>query len=116
VDTTLALFEVNGIGGEVPVDDGVAPEVEVQTLLSDGGGHQNEWPERRVEGVGNRLDPGLAPIVFAVAGGWMLIAMVIAVRQALDYKSTWRAFGVCVIGWVIQAVVLAIAISMFGSP
>ena len=60
--------------------------------------------------------PGLAPIVFAVAGGWMLIAMVIAVRQALDYKSTWRAFGVCVIGWVIQALVLVVAASIFGSP
>jgi hypothetical protein len=60
--------------------------------------------------------PGLAPIVFAVAGGWMLIAMVIAVRQALDYKSTWRAFGVCVIGWVIQALVLATAMSILGSP
>ena len=60
--------------------------------------------------------PGLAPIVFAVAGGWMLVAMVIAVRQALDYKSTWRALGVCLIGWVIQALVLVAAFSIFGSP
>ena len=59
--------------------------------------------------------PGLTPIVFTVAGGWMLVAMVIAVRQALDYKSTWRAFGVCVIGWVIQALVLVAAVSIFGS-
>ena len=60
--------------------------------------------------------PGLAPFVFAVAGGWMLAAMVIAVRQALDYKSTWRALGVCVIGWVIQGLVLAVAVSIMGSP
>ena len=60
--------------------------------------------------------PGLAPIVFTVAGGWMLIAMVIAVRQALDYQSTWRAIGVCVIGWLVQGLVLAAAIAMFGSP
>ncbi len=60
--------------------------------------------------------PGLAPFVFAVAGGWMLAAMVIAVRQALDYKSTWRALGVCVIGWVIQGLVLAVAVSLFASP
>jgi hypothetical protein len=60
--------------------------------------------------------PGLTPFVFAVAGGWMLVAMVIAVRQALDYKSTWRALGVCVIGWVIQALVLVAAVSIFGSP
>jgi hypothetical protein len=60
--------------------------------------------------------PGLTPIVFSIAGAWMLIAMVIAVRQALDYQSTWRAFGVCVIGWVVQALVLAAAVSIVGSP
>ena len=52
--------------------------------------------------------PGLAKIVFLVAGIWMLVAMVIAVRQALDYRSTFRAIGVCIIGWVIQAIVLAL--------
>ncbi len=36
----------------------------------------------------------------------MLVAMVIAVRQALDYKSTWRAIGVCVIGYVIVLVII----------
>jgi hypothetical protein len=35
---------------------------------------------------------------------WMLVAMVIAVRQALDYKSTGRAVGVCAIGWLIYMV------------
>ena len=39
--------------------------------------------------------PGLTEIVFLVASIWMLTAMVIAVRQALDYESTWRAVGVC---------------------
>ena len=57
--------------------------------------------------------PGLTGLIFSVAGIWMLVAMVIAVRQALDYKSTWRAIGVCVIGWVIQGVILAVAVSMF---
>ena len=60
--------------------------------------------------------PGLTTFVFVVAGGWMLVAMVIAVRQALDYKSTWRAIGVCVIGFVVQAFVLMVAVSIFGSP
>jgi hypothetical protein len=60
--------------------------------------------------------PGLTTFVFAVAGGWMLVAMVIAVRQALDYKSTWRAIGVCVIGFVVQVFVLMVAVSLFGSP
>ena len=32
---------------------------------------------------------------------WMLVAMVIAVRQALDYRKMGRAVVVCVIGFVI---------------
>ena len=59
--------------------------------------------------------PGLTALVFSVAGIWMLVAMVIAVRQALDYESTWRAIAVCVIGWLIQALILAAALSLFGS-
>jgi len=59
--------------------------------------------------------PGLAAgLVFSVAAVWMLIAMVIAVRQALDYQSTLRAVGVCLIGWVIQAVVLLLLFSVLG--
>jgi hypothetical protein len=58
--------------------------------------------------------PGLGAVVFFIAGIWMLVAMVIAVRQALDYNSTWRAVGVCVIGWLIQTVILMIFFSLFG--
>ncbi|MFC1822511.1 YIP1 family protein [Thermodesulfobacteriota bacterium] len=57
--------------------------------------------------------PGLAGIVFLVAGIWMLVTMIIAVRQALDYQSTLRAVGVCIIGWIIQVVVLGLFISSF---
>jgi hypothetical protein len=58
--------------------------------------------------------PGLAGLVFLIAGIWMLVAMVVAVRQALDYKSTLRAIGVCVIGWIIQALIIALFFSIFG--
>lgn len=58
--------------------------------------------------------PGLASIVFAVATVWMLITMVIAVRQALDYTSTGRAVGVCVIGWIVQALILLPVMLLFG--
>jgi hypothetical protein len=58
--------------------------------------------------------PGFANVVFSIAGVWMLVAMVIAVRQALDYESTWRAIGVCAVGWLVQALILWIAISLFG--
>ncbi len=60
--------------------------------------------------------PGLGGIAFSVAGVWMLVAMVIAVRQALDYTSTWRAVAVCLVGWIVQAIILASVISMLGAP
>ena len=56
----------------------------------------------------------LANPVMLVTAVWMLVAMVIAVRQALDYKSTLRAVGVCLIGWIIQAALLAIMMLLFG--
>jgi hypothetical protein len=52
--------------------------------------------------------PMLGAIVNFIVGIWMLVAMVIAVRQALDYKSTWRAVGVCLIGWIVQAAIFAL--------
>ena len=58
--------------------------------------------------------PGLAPLVFLASGIWMLVAMIIAVRQALDYTSTLRAVGVCVIGWVIQVIILGLLFSILG--
>jgi len=58
--------------------------------------------------------PGLYWLVSIVASIWMLVAMIIAVRQALDYSSTLRAVGVCLIGWVIQAIFLALMFSIFG--
>ena len=58
--------------------------------------------------------PLLGPIIFIGCGIWMLVAMIIAVRQALDYKSTLRAIGVCVIGWIIQMILFWIFYSLFG--
>ena len=56
--------------------------------------------------------PVLGRLIRFAALIWMLVAMVIAVRQALDYKSTWRAVGVCAIGWVIQMVILTVVFSI----
>jgi len=58
--------------------------------------------------------PFLRGLVFLVAGVWMLVAMVIAVRQALDYQSTSRAVGVCIIGWIAQALVLMLLFYLLG--
>ena len=61
------------------------------------------------------LVPGITGIVFLVSGIWMLIAMIIAVRQALDYRSTFRAVGVCVIGWIVQVVALLLLVPFIRS-
>lgn len=42
----------------------------------------------------------LAAPVFFLAQIWMLAAFVVAVRQALDYRSTVRAIAVCALGWL----------------
>ena len=52
--------------------------------------------------------PVLGPLVMLVSAIWMLVATVIAVRQALDYSSTGRAVGVCIIGWIVQLVIFGI--------
>jgi len=56
--------------------------------------------------------PGLTGLVFLVASIWMLVAMVIAVRQALDYTGTLRAVGVCLIGWIVQVLILAVLLAL----
>ena len=58
--------------------------------------------------------PVIGPFITYVANIWMLVAMIIAVRQALDYDSTLRAVGVCVIGWIIQVIFIIIIASIFG--
>ena len=61
---------------------------------------------------------GVVPIfgwmISIAAFVWMLAAMVIAVRQALDYKSTGRAVGVCVIGFIAYLVIGFVMASVFG--
>ena len=60
--------------------------------------------------------PGLTMLSFLVAAVWMLVTMVVAVRQALDYTSTGRAVGVCVIGFVVQVIILALLFAALGAP
>jgi hypothetical protein len=52
--------------------------------------------------------PLLGPIVIVVSAVWTLVAVVVAVRQALDYRSTGRAIGVCIIGWLVQIVIFVV--------
>lgn len=59
--------------------------------------------------------PALSPAVFALTSVWMLLAMVVAVRQALDYTSTARAFAVCAIGWLLTLLMIFL-IGLFMAP
>ena len=52
--------------------------------------------------------PLLGPIVVLVVSLWQLAAMVIAIRQALDYTSTWRAVGVAVVGFIPYSILLSL--------
>lgn len=56
--------------------------------------------------------PVLGGLLSFVISIWMLVAMVIGVRQALDYRSTGRAIGVCLIGWVIYVGAFALVWTM----
>ncbi len=49
--------------------------------------------------------------VFALCAVWMLAAMVVAVRQALDYTSTGRAVAVCGLGWAV-AVAMSLGLGL----
>ena len=62
------------------------------------------------------LVPLLGGLVIFAVNIWMLIAMIIAVRQALDYESTGRAVGVCLIGWLVQVMIIVILMVISGVP
>jgi hypothetical protein len=59
--------------------------------------------------------PEIALPVFVLTTLWMLVAMVVAVRQALDYKSTTRAIGVCAIGLAL-ALLIVVAFGWWATP
>jgi len=59
--------------------------------------------------------PGATVPVFAATAVWMLLATIVAVRQALDYRSTLRAVAVCVFGWAL-AIAVAVVLGLFFGP
>jgi len=60
------------------------------------------------------LVPALAFPVWIVGTLWELVAMVVAVRQALDYRSTLRAIVVSAIGFPVYALSLAFSVLFLG--
>lgn len=75
--------------------------------------------------IGFSASPGLLRVlgmmeaiaipVFVVASLWMLLAMIVAVRQALDFQSTARAVAVCVLGWML-ALAIAVVLGLVFAP
>jgi len=63
----------------------------------------------RIFGVIPRV--GLA--IYTIASLWMLVAMIVAVRQALDYRSTGRAIAVCLVGWLISLAMAVLIGNLF---
>jgi hypothetical protein len=59
--------------------------------------------------------PGVTIPVFVLTAIWMLLATVVAVRQALDYTSTTRAVLVCAFGWTL-AIVMAVVLGLMFGP
>ena len=62
--------------------------------------------------------PGLGIVILLTATGWMIATATIGIKQALNYESTSRALGVCIIGLIISAVfqgiVFILLFSAFG--
>ena len=53
--------------------------------------------------------PFIGSLLVIIGSIWQVAAMVVAVRQALDYTSKWRALGVVVIGVIPVAILTVIA-------
>ena len=53
--------------------------------------------------------------VFVITAVWMLAAMIVGVRQALDFRSTARAIAVCALGWLL-AIAIGVGIGLFFGP
>lgn len=58
--------------------------------------------------------PLLGFLVGIVVALWQLAAMVVAVRQALDYQTTGKAVLVCVIGWLAYVMAVFFVGSILG--
>lgn len=57
-----------------------------------------------------------APFVWVVVSIWMIAATVLAVRQALDYRSLARAVAVCVAAWLATFGIVAVAGMLLSRP
>ena len=54
----------------------------------------------------------LMTVTFIGSAFWMLVCMIVAVKETLNYKSLWKAFGVVIISWFVQAFILLVILSV----
>lgn len=54
--------------------------------------------------------------VLLLGSVWMLAAMVVGVRQALDFASLSRAVAVCLTGWLLSLICVAVIGLMWARP
>ena len=89
-------------------------------------GFQREWTAPHVAGLRTfaliTAFGTVLGILVETLGGWLVgagliavAAMIIAVRHAQDYRSTLRAVGVCVIGWIVQNVAMLLLVPFIKS-
>ena len=109
--TRVAIALVSwGVWASIIAQLGGGPLAEPQTKV--------DWPQL-LRTLGFAAAPGIVQVVgvFGPLSGpvrilswiWMLAAMIVAVRQALDYTQTWRAVLVCVVG---GSVALAVSVAL----
>jgi hypothetical protein len=60
--------------------------------------------------------PVFGYLIAFIVDVWILAAVVVAVRQALDYTSTWRAVAVCLTGWLLYVFVGFLLVPLTGMP
>ena len=52
------------------------------------------------------FNESLMTVTFIGSAFWMLACMIVAVKETLNYKSLWKALGVVIISWFMQAFIL----------
>lgn len=88
--------------------------------------HTNSRPSELLRTMGFAAAPGVflafgamgsaAPFALAIAAIWVMAATVLAVRQALDYRSLGRAVVVCVMAWLLTFGITAAAGMLLSRP
>jgi hypothetical protein len=59
--------------------------------------------------------PGMTIPIYVLTAVWMLLAMIVALQQALDYRHARRAVAVAVLGWLLT-VAFAVVIGLLFGP